>query len=131
MRNFIAAACLLATPLSLAQAPALRLTITWDIPTTREDGSPLPANEYGGALIRWGQGSGAPYDEVTDVAGASTETIDNYPLLWDTEYCFIVEAYDTAGRLAMPTPEQCVTTPSRPIANPSVATNVRLTVEIV
>lgn len=117
-----------------AQAPSLQLRIEWDIPTTREDGSPLPASEYGGALVSWGVTPGGPYPNVVDVVGISTQTVDDPTLEWDTLYCVLVEVYDTEGRPAQPTPEQCVSTPPAPVqqvANPSPAMNVRVIVEVV
>lgn len=136
MRNVFAsiAAILLVSFALPATAQQLQLRIEWDIPTTREDGSPLPANEYGGAFVSWGTVPGGPYPNVADVVGLSMEVVDDPNLEWDTMYCVIVEAYDTDGRPAAPAAEQCVTTPDEPVvtvANPSPATNVRVTVEIV
>lgn len=133
MRTFFAAlsaACFLIFA-STSQAQTLELQITWDIPTTRVDGSPLPASEYGGTIVRWGECALGTFPNQADVVGATgMETVNDSSLAFDTLYCFEFVGYDINGLQAAPIPAQSMSLPA-PIANPSPVANVQFVWSII
>jgi len=67
-------------------------TLSWDPPTTNEDGSPL--TDLAGYKIYYGTTSGN-YTNSIDVGNVTTYTVVN--LTEGVTYFFVVSAYDTLG----------------------------------
>jgi len=77
--------------LFVTPAFAADVSLSWDAPTTNEDGTPL--TDLAGYTVYYGIES-ANYTENIDVGNVLTYTVTN---LSDGTYYFAVTAYDTSG----------------------------------
>lgn len=130
IERFTAAGLALAFLLMIA-APvfAASLTYTWTTPTTREDGSPLPAAEIAGFRIEYGSCSGTAFGtkagDAIVTGNVTTGTVTG--LAPATIYCARAYTRDTAGReSSIPTRVQQKTTPD--LTPPSAPGNFTVTV---
>ena len=94
MRGYLRTVLCVIFVLGLLSSTALAgsVTLSWDAPTTNEDGSPL--TDLGGYTLYWATQSGgyaAPAGNL-DVGNALTVTVDVPDNTW-----FVVTAYDTSG----------------------------------
>ena len=69
-------------------------TLSWDAPTTNEDGTPLTDLE--GYRLYGGDNSGGPYVMIEDVGDVLTFDVHNEAWEGQTKY-FVATAYDTSG----------------------------------
>lgn len=67
------------------------VTLSWDTPTTRTEGTPLP--DLAGYNVYYGR-SPQSYSQIIDAGNAKTYTIDNLP---GGTYYFALTAYDSSG----------------------------------
>lgn len=80
-------------------AVATSITLEWDAPTARADGSALTVAHY---QVYYGTSPGS-YTTSVDVGNATTCTIDNLDA--GTTYFFAVTAYDSDGNESEPSAE--------------------------
>lgn len=80
--------CLLILPCLVMAAD---VNLSWDAPTTNEDGTPL--TDLSGYKVYYGNLSGE-YNNTEDVGNLTTYKVTN---LGDGEWYFVVTAYDTSG----------------------------------
>jgi len=69
--------------------------VTWEAPTTREDGTGLMAASIGGYRVHYGVASGT-YDTTIDVGRTASQRITG--LTVGTRYYFAVTTYDISDR---------------------------------
>lgn len=73
-----------------------KTTLSWDVPTTNEDGSPI--TDLGGYKIYFSQVSGAYTDtDSRDVGNVTSINIQNTIGNLKGQWCFVATAYDVAG----------------------------------
>ena len=85
---------LILLPLMLGTIMAVSTTLSWQAPTTNEDGSPL--TDLAGYTIRWGMNAGGPYPNIVDVGMILSADIDVGSQDGTTVY-YVATAYDTSG----------------------------------
>jgi len=73
------------------------VTLAWDAPTTRLDGSPVTENEINGYDIYWNQ------DDYSNPIGTTTSETFTVNNLQAGEYCFKASAVSMYGIEAVPT----------------------------
>jgi hypothetical protein len=80
---------------------ASSVTLSWDAPTTNEDGSPLI--DLSGYKVYYGSSSGS-YTQSINVGNNTQIMIDD---LSSGSWCFSITAYDTSGNESMYSDEVC------------------------
>jgi hypothetical protein len=84
--------------LMVGNAFAGEATVTWTHPTTRTDGSALPASQIGSTKVEWGTCQGSSFGTAAgnaSAAGAATSLV--VPNLPAGTYCFRAATIDTGG----------------------------------
>lgn len=87
-------AILLAAVLTPALSFANTVNLTWDTPTTREDGSSMAITELGGFYIRYQCNGGAVMTDMLEDGEMVTHQIESLP---NGGCNFQIATYDTAG----------------------------------
>ena len=78
-------------------------SLTWEAPTTNENGDPLTDLE--GYKVHYGTSTGN-YTYIADISNSTSASISNLsPGTW----CFVVTSYDTSGNESSYSSEECIT----------------------
>lgn len=106
MKRILLAMFLMLPAVANAEVCFKEVYATWGMPTTYEDGTPLPPEEIAGYYAQWGTETGV-YNHDQQVAGANTLRVD----VWrdgiehgDTVF-FTVATVSTAGLMSLMSPE--------------------------
>lgn len=102
-------------------AQAVQVQVSWDLPTSRVDGTPLPASELAKTTVEWGT---CGTDTIASVEGSvdvpapgTTVAVERGP----GEVCFRANVTDTENRTSAWSPTVMTTVPSdAPPENPVI-----------
>lgn len=111
---------------AFAQRPTMDVRLSWTAPTQNTDGTPL--TDLAGYKVYWGARGGPYPNSVTITGTATTYVVEGQVLAQNTEYCFVVTAFNSAQRESAMSNEACKTTPDIPdVPEPPTGVTVEIT----
>ncbi len=105
-----------------APAIAADVTLTWDSPTERENGSQLPATEIGGYIVKNGN------DLLTVEGNINELTIPDLP---PGEYFFSVATVDTDGLKSAFSETVSILIPAAPSPPSNIKVIIKVQIEVI
>lgn len=97
-----------------AQSQTATDVVSWTMPATRTDGTPLPVTEIARTTVAWGTTPGGPYPNAQDVAAPATTFTFNRGTPGTGTRCYVAFVTDTDGRVGGQSGERCKTVRAAP-----------------